>query len=178
MILFINGSFGVGKTTVGHVLRRRIAGSVLFNPEWMGSVLMRLPIKFRGSGTDDFQDIDLWRKSVVIGVKFFRFFARETVIVPMAFCRRDYFEEVIGEIRKFDNQVKIFCLKANFETILKRLENRGEKVESGKSTWTIRKAKECIESHKDECFGETINTNKLNAVEVAAEILKRLGNQS
>ena len=85
MILLINGSLGVGKTTVGRILRQRIAGSVLYNPEWAGSVLMRLPIQFKGSGTDDFQDIDLWRKSVVSGIKIFRSIARDTVIVPMAF---------------------------------------------------------------------------------------------
>ena len=174
MILFINGSFGVGKTTVGRILQRRLAGSVLYNPEWTGSVLMRLPFKFRGSGTDDFQDIDLWRKSVANGIKMFRAFARETVVVPMTFYRKDYFDKIIEEVRKFDNQVKIFCLKANIETILKRLEKRGEKIESGEDNWSIRKANECIESHKDESFGEAIITDELNAVEVADEILKRL----
>ncbi|HEX8636493.1 MAG TPA: AAA family ATPase [Pyrinomonadaceae bacterium] len=178
MILFLNGSFGVGKTTVGHILRRHIARSVLYNPECTGSVLKRLPVKFRGSGTDNFQDIDLWRKSVVKGVKIFRFFARETVIVPMAFCRKDYFDEVVGEIRKFDDQLRIFCLKANFETILRRLETRGEKIESGENNWSIRNAKECIKSHNTEYFGETIDTNEKNAIEVAAEILKRLEVQS
>ena len=108
MILFLNGSFGVGKTTVGRLLRKRLVGSVLYNPEWVGSVLMRVPFKFRGSGTDDFQDIELWRKSVVGGIKAFRFFARETLIVPMAFYRKDYFNEIVGEIRKFDNHLRIF----------------------------------------------------------------------
>lgn len=178
MILFINGSFGVGKTTVARILQKRIAGSVLFNPEWAGSVLIRLPIKFRGSGTDDFQDIDLWRKSVVKGVKIFRFFFRETVIVPMAFCRKDYFEEVVGEVCKFDNQLRIFCLTASFETTLKRLEKRGEKIELGEDNWVIRKVRECVESHKGQDFGETINTNEINAIEVAAEILRRLDVQS
>ena len=178
MILFINGSFGVGKTTVGRILQQRIAGSVLFNPEWTGSILMRLPIKLRGSGTDDFQDIDFWRKSLVRGVKIFRSFIRETVIVPMAFCRKDYFDEVVSEIRRFDNQLRIFCLKASFENILKRLKKRGEKIEYGEDNWTIRKVKECIESHKDEYFGETIDTNDINAVEVATEILKSLSDHS
>ena len=114
MILFINGSFGVGKTTVGRILKQRLAGSVLFNPEWTGSVLMRLPIKFQGSGTDDFQNIDLWRKSVVSGIKFFRNFARKTVIVPMAFYRKDYLDEVVGEVRKFDNHVQNILLKSKF----------------------------------------------------------------
>ena len=136
---------------------------------------MRLPIKFRGSGTDDFQDIDLWRKSVVSGVKIFRYFARETVIVPMAFYRKDYFDEIIGEIRKFDSQCRIFCLMGNFETVLERFKKRGEKIESGEENWSIRKAKLCIEAHKNEYFGERIHTNKINAVEVADEILNRLG---
>jgi deoxyadenosine/deoxycytidine kinase len=140
---------------------------------------MRVPFKFQGSGTDDFQDIELWRKSVVGGSKLFRFFARETLIVPMAFYRKDYFNEIVGEIRKFDNQLRIFCLTANFETILKRLEKRGEKIESSVDNWTIRKAKLCIESHaEDACFGEVINTNGKNAAAVADEILTRLGDRA
>ena len=175
MILVINGSYGVGKTTVGRILRRRITGSILFNPEWSGSVLMRLPFRLQGSGTDDFQDIDLWRRSVVKGIKTFRFFARETVIVPMAFYRKDYFEEITSEIRNIDDKFRVFCLTASFETILKRLEKRGGKIESVENDWSARKAKLCVESHKDECFGETIETNEINAVETADEILRRLG---
>lgn len=174
MILLINGSFGIGKTTVGRILRQRIAGSVLYNPEWTGSVLMRLPIKFEGSGTDDFQDIDLWRKSAVGGIKIFRHFAHDTVIVPMAFCRKDYFDEVVGGIRKFDNEVRIFCLQASIETILRRLEKRGEKIEDGEANWSVSKIKKCIEAHKNIGFGEAINTDELNAGEVADAILKRL----
>ncbi|MBX7169805.1 MAG: AAA family ATPase [Pyrinomonadaceae bacterium] len=174
MILFINGSFGVGKTTVGRILKKQIKGSVLYNPEWFGSVLMRLPINFRGSGTDDFQDLDLWRKSVVYGIKLFRFFARETVIVPMAFSRKDYFEEILREISQFDNKIRIFCLKAGFEIIVKRLQHRGEKIEESENNWTIRKARICLKAHKNDFFGESIDTTGINAGEVAAEILKRM----
>lgn len=174
MIVLLNGSFGVGKTTVGRILRRRIAGSVLYNPEWAGSLLMRLPIKFKGSGTDDFQDIDLWRRSVVGGIRIFRLVARETVIVPMAFYRRDYIEEVIGGIRKVDDHVRIFCLQANLEKITERLAMRGERTEDGNSNWSIRKARECIKAHENANFGEAVNTNQLSANEVADEILERL----
>lgn len=174
MILLVNGSFGLGKTTVGRILRKRIAGSVLYNPEWTGSVLMRLPIKFKGSGTDDFQDIDLWRKSAVGGIKIFRLLARNTVIVPMAFYRKDYLDEIVGGIRKFDREIRIFCLQASLETILKRLEKRGEKIEDEEANWSVRKMKKCIEAQKDVDFGEAVNTDRLSAEEVAGEILKRL----
>ena len=58
MILIINGAFGVGKTTVAALLHRALPGSMIYDPERVGSVLMRLPswIHLRGRGTDDFQD--------------------------------------------------------------------------------------------------------------------------
>jgi hypothetical protein len=176
MILILNGSFGVGKTTVGRLLRKRLAGSRLYNPEWAGSILMRLPpvFKLEGSGTDDFQDLALWRKSVVRGTKLFRALGGETVIVPMAFSRRDYFDEILKGMREFDASVKVFCLQAGMETIVKRLRRRGEKIDDGDDNWVIRKARECIEAHRDKHFGEPVNTEEISAAEVADEILKRL----
>ena len=170
MILIINGAFGVGKTTVGRILWRQIPASRLYNPEWAGSVLMRIPFfRFKGSGTGDFQDIDLWRKSVISGTRIFRGLSRGTVIVPMAFCRRDYFDEIVGGMREFDGEVRVFCLKAGMETIRKRLEQRG-----GETDWPIRKAQECIEAHEDRHFGEPVDTENVSAVQVADKILQRL----
>jgi deoxyadenosine/deoxycytidine kinase len=166
MIIIINGAFGVGKTTVGRLLARRIAGSRLYNPEWAGSVLMRIPFV---SVTDDFQDIGWWRKSVISGTRIFRGLARETVIVPMAFCRRDYFDEIVSGMRRFDGEVRVFCLKAGIETIRKRLEQRG-----GEMDWPLRKAEECIEAHEDPYFGEAVDTEGVSAEEVASDILGRL----
>jgi hypothetical protein len=177
MILLLNGSFGVGKTTVARILRRRLAGSRLYDPEWAGSLLMRLPAftGLRGAGTDDFQDIRLWRRSVIRGTRIFRAFARETVIVPMAFSRRDYFDEIVGGLREVDAELKIFCLKAGLPTILGRLRERGVKLAGGESDWIVRRARECVEAHRDAHFGEAVETEDLSAAEVAEEILRHLG---
>lgn len=170
MILLINGAFGVGKSTVAQILWRRIPGSRLYNPEWTGSVLMRIPFyRFRGAGTDDFQDIVLWRRSVVYGTKMVRLFSGGTVIVPMAFSRRDYLDEIVDGLRELDREVRIFCLKAGMPTIIKRLEQRG-----GETGWPISKARECVEAHEDEHFGEPVATEGVSADKVAHEILRRL----
>ena len=84
MILMINGSFGVGKTTIAKLLRGSLPGSAIYDPEWIGFFFRRLPkwIKLNGSGSDDYQDIALWRRSTVAGVRLFRLFVPGPVIVP------------------------------------------------------------------------------------------------
>jgi predicted kinase len=55
MVILINGSFGVGKTTVARLLRDALPGSVIYDPEWAGFVLRRRPRRGRRSrASDDF----------------------------------------------------------------------------------------------------------------------------
>jgi broad-specificity NMP kinase len=171
VILLLNGSFGVGKSTVARMLRSAFAGSVVYDPEWAGSVLMRLPkwMKLRGSGTDDFQDIDLWRRWAVRGTKLFGRFAAGPVIVPMTFSRRDYFDEVVSGLRQVDPAVRVFCLQASLSTIHRRLAERGSGGE-----WLMRRVTECTDAHRDEHFGEPVDTEGRSAREVADDIVRRL----
>jgi len=176
MILMINGSFGVGKTTIAKLLRRSLPGSSIYDPEWLGFVLKRLPkwINLNGSGSDDYQDIVLWRRSAVAGVRLFRLCASGPVIVPMAFSRRDYFDEVIAGIGPLDSELRVYCLKAGLATIKKRLVERGTEVEGRGTEWIRRRIIECVEAHNDPHFGEPVDTENRSALEVAEEIIKRL----
>lgn len=176
MIVMINGSFGIGKTTVAKLLRNSLPGSIIYDPEWAGSVLMRLPksIKLQGSGTDDFQDIDLWRRSAVAGARLFRLFASGPVIVPMTFSRRDYFDEVVMGLKRLDPELRVFCLKAGLATIRKRLVQRKTQIEGPGSEWIARRIIECVEAHHDLYFGEPIDTEDRSARQVAEEIIQRL----
>ena len=172
----INGSFGVGKTTVAKLLRGSLPGSAIFDPEWAGFFLRRLPrwIKLKGSGSDDYQDIALWRRSAVAGVRLFRLFVSGPVIVPMAFSRRDYFDEVITGIEPLDPELRVFCLKASLASLKKRLVDRGTNIEGPGSEWITRRIIECIEAHNDPHFGEPVDTENRSALEVAEDIIKRL----
>ena len=174
MIILINGSFGIGKSTVARLLRRRVPRSLVYNPEWAGSILMRLPkwVKLRGTGTDDFQDIDLWRMSVITGVRLFQAVTTGAVIVPMAFSRREYFDEVVAGLKSLDSDVRVFCLRADMATILERLDARGG--HGRVVAWSARKARVCVASHEDEHFGEPVDTVQTSAPDVAQAILRRL----
>jgi hypothetical protein len=177
MIILINGSFGIGKSTVARLLRRRVPRSLVYNPEWAGSILMRLPrwVKLRGAGTDDFQDIDLWRMSVISGVRLFQAVTTGAVIVPMAFSRREYFDEIVAGLKSLDPNVRVFCLRADMATILERLDARSRDGRARAVAWSARKARACVASHEDEHFGEPVNTVEASASQVAKAILQRLG---
>jgi broad-specificity NMP kinase len=176
MIVLINGSFGVGKTTVAGLLREAFAGSAVYDPEWAGLGLMRLPkwIGLRGAGTDDFQDIDLWRKSVVAGVRLFRLYASGVVFVPMAFTRRDYFDEVVAGLRRLDPALRVFCLRASLPTVERRLAGRGVRLAEARDAWVARRIVECDAAHRDPHFGEAVETEDRSAREVTTEIARRL----
>ncbi|MGL4612138.1 MAG: hypothetical protein ACRCYY_21075 [Trueperaceae bacterium] len=63
MILWINGPFGVGKTTLTTTLHHRIQNSFIFDPETIGFMLR--DTLSSENFPDDFQDVVIWRRSVV-----------------------------------------------------------------------------------------------------------------
>lgn len=176
MIVVINGSFGVGKTTVARLLRESFPGSAIYDPEWAGLALMRLPkwAGLKGAGTDDFQDIELWRALTVAGVRLFGLFASGALIVPMTFSRRAYLDEVVAGLRRHDPETRVFCLRAGLPTVRERLAGRGTKVEGPGSEWIARRIVECAEAHRDPRFGEPVDTEGRCAREVAEHIAARL----
>jgi hypothetical protein len=176
VVVIINGSFGVGKTTVANFLRKSLPGSVIYDPEWAGFVLRRIPgwIKLEGAGTDDYQNIRLWRKSVVAGTRLFRRLAEGPVIVPMAFSNHTYFDEIITGIRSFEANLKALCLRASLATVRSRLLRRGIHLEGGENSWIARRVVECAEAHRDPHFGEPIETDERPPLEITREVIERL----
>jgi hypothetical protein len=178
MVVLINGSFGVGKTTVARMLRRALRGSVLYDPEWAGIAMMRLSrwATFWRPAAEDFQDFPLWRKSAVAGVRLFRALCGGPVIVPMTFTRREYFDEVVRGIRGFDPEVRVFCLRAGLPTVKERLAGRGTPAEGPGSEWCARRIVECAEALRDPHFGEPVETEGRPARAVSEEVVERLRN--
>ena len=42
MIAWINGSFGVGKTTIAKILKEKLDNAVIYDPEVIGDFLMKI----------------------------------------------------------------------------------------------------------------------------------------
>jgi chloramphenicol 3-O-phosphotransferase len=176
MVIMVNGSFGVGKTTVARLLRQALPGSSIYDPEWFGVGLLRLGKWFRVKRwrIDDFQHIPLWRKSVAAGIQLCRRFAGDPVIVPMTFSSRDYLGEVVTDLNQRGDGPRLFCLIADLETVQQRLAERKLEPASREAVWIDRRIRECVSAHRDSYFGESIDTKNRTAREVAEDILQRL----
>jgi hypothetical protein len=174
MIILINGPFGVGKSTVARLLRGRIAASRIYDPEWAGIALMRLArMTGRGNAVTDFQDLALWRKLTVTGIRLYRLTCRGAVIVPMTFSRHSYLDEIMTGIQISDNDIRTFCLQASPAAINERLIKRGDTTGRVRE-WIDRRNMECIKSQQDPHFGEPVHTDNHSAHEVTELILERL----
>ncbi|GIH17704.1 AAA family ATPase [Rugosimonospora africana] len=97
MIVWINGAFAGGKTTLSEELHRRLPGAMPFDPEYVGYILTKW-VPSPDSG--DFQDIPLWRKLVAeFAIGMHSEYGRD-LIVPMTLVNPGYREEIFGLIGK------------------------------------------------------------------------------
>jgi len=175
VIILINGSFGIGKTTVAPLLRSEIEGSAICNPEKIGIFLWRLPrwVPIDGRDTDDFQDMKAWRQWTVRRIRSIRLF-RPAVIVPMAFSNLQYLGEVRSGLERFDRDIRPFCLIAPLAVIQERLIRRGADPDTPGGKWAFRRAAECCAAHVDPAFGEPVPAANRSPAEIAADIVGRL----
>ena len=122
MIVWINGAFGAGKTTVAHELHRRLERSFVYDPENVGDFLRKnMP---RECHTPDFQDMDLWRSFNYQILKNIHEMYGGTVIVPMTLVDPVYYREIVRRLIDEGVPVVHVILYAGRETILKRLGKR------------------------------------------------------
>ena len=98
MIIWINGSFGIGKTSTAELLKNELDKSIIYDPEEIGGFLSSM----FNHEKDDFQDYELWR---ILNSDILKYMCSvyEIVIVPMTITNKNYYDEIINQLktRKF-----------------------------------------------------------------------------
>jgi cytidylate kinase len=91
VILWLNGTFGAGKTTTS----RCIAGSSdewhLFDPEWVGYMLRA---NLEGVEFSDFQDLAAWRRLVPLVAREITLLTGDDLLVCQTVLVQHYWEEL------------------------------------------------------------------------------------
>jgi predicted kinase len=169
MFVLLNGSFGIGKSTVARELRSAIPGSAIFDPEPIGLILMPLALR----RVSDFQHLPRWRRLTVLGARAVAAY-RSTVIIPMAFSELAYLDAVRHGLSLTGRPVHHFCLTAPLEVVRQRLIGRGERADDPKSAWVHRRAAECVDAHRSHRFAVHIPTESQSSSAIAADIASRL----
>ncbi|HYC91607.1 MAG TPA: AAA family ATPase [Thermoanaerobaculia bacterium] len=162
VILFLNGAFGIGKTTVARALVARLPRAVLFDPEPLGIVLQRL------RRVDDFQDLALWRRLTILALRLTRLL-RTNVVVPMAISNAAYLAELRDGVSRFEPRVRHVCLVAPFEVVRERLRRRG--ADAGE--WELRRARECCDVHGEARFAVQVDAQREPSA-IVEEVLNRI----
>lgn len=138
----LNGSFGVGKSTVAQALVARLPAAMIFDPEMLGWSARKITegVRTEAEESDDFQDIALWRALVVASARELCHHYQRSLVVPMTLSNPAYLEQIRGGFERIGQPLFHFCLAAPLATIQQRLLARGEEV----GGWPWRKAEQCV----------------------------------
>lgn len=118
MIVWLNGAFGAGKTTTARELLDLLPGSVLYDPELLGTGLRVMLPERRTGEVDDFHELRSWRRLVADAAVALLAEVPGPLIAPVALLRQDHRDEIFGALAARRVPVCHFLLHAD-ETILR-----------------------------------------------------------
>jgi len=121
MIIWINGPFGAGKTTLAEKLKDSLANSIIFDPEHVGFLIHRFVPESRET---DFQKFPMWRRLVVSYALEFQAEFKKDLIVPMTLVDPQYLSEIFGELKKSDQKIHHFFLDLESDTLKDRIQKQ------------------------------------------------------
>ena len=124
MIIWINGAYGCGKSTVAEALERLLPSARIFDAEEVGNAV-------RNSYPDCpygyiFEDYPLWSEFCVKLLADLQDNFSETVLVPMTLLRRKSYENIILKLKSAGYDIRLVVLEATSQTIHDRILSRGE----------------------------------------------------
>ena len=119
VIIWLNGAFRAGKTTLAEELHRRLPDAVVYDPEEVGLMLWKwIP------PNGDFQHLPSWRELVVATALALRRHHADTLIVPMSLIRDAYRAEILGGLDDAGEQVLHVFLEVDAGVLRERLNAR------------------------------------------------------
>ena len=119
MIIWLNGTHGVGKTTTAKLVQQLIPGSRVFDAEKVGETLMDIHPGL--PETDNFQHWPPWRPLVVETARHILDYTGGTLIMPMTVLVEAYWREISDGFAAYDIPVRHVLLHTDTKTLRERI---------------------------------------------------------
>ncbi|HEY9324156.1 MAG TPA: AAA family ATPase [Agromyces sp.] len=120
MIVWLNGTHGVGKTTTSALVQQLIPDSRVFDAEKVGETLM--DIRPGLPETDNFQHWPPWRPLVVETARRVLDYTGGTLVMPMTVLVEPYWREISDGLAHHGIPVRHYVLHADQATLRRRIE--------------------------------------------------------
>jgi hypothetical protein len=120
VIVWINGPYGGGKTTLVEELVRRRPDAVMLDPEYVGDWLRQTV----AVPTDNVQDLRGWREIVVASVLSVHRHHAQLLWVPMTLINPTYRDEVLGGLHTAGVELLEVFLEVSAEELRRRIDSR------------------------------------------------------
>jgi len=167
LILWINGAFGCGKSSVAEAINKRINNSFIYDPEQVGYFLWHVfPDEMKRKG--NFQHIDMWRDFNHKILKHINDNYDGVIIVPMTIYIKQYYNEIVESLINGGVIVNHFILSASKQTIINRLVQRGDAADG----WQAQHIDTCLKAFETDIIGEIIDTENKSIDEITSNIIQ------
>lgn len=133
MILWINGPFGAGKTTLAREIVSRHPDVHFFDTETVGYLLR--PVLDEPRPVRDFQDWRAWRKLVVEAIAAIHEELGGTIVVPQSVYVEQYWNEIYVGLTLRDVAVRAVTLSLPTDELERRI--RADRVETSAVAWRL-----------------------------------------
>jgi hypothetical protein len=168
MLIWINGTFGVGKTQAAHELQRRLPGSIVSDPELPGLGIQRMyPPRLRV----DFQHTPWWAQLITEVLADLTAKHPGHIIVPMTLADPARHGQVMDGLRDAGCDVRQVTLLAEVDVVLRRLRSR---LDSSRS-WGAQQYPAVAPVLRASQFAPHLDTTGRSISEVADEIARIVG---
>ena len=171
MIVWINGTHGVGKTTTSRLLQPLLPDARVLDPEKVGEVLMDVRPPLPDAG--DFQHWDPWRPLVVETARRLLEYAGGTHVLPQTVLVERYWEEIAAGFAAHGVPVRHLVLHTDPDTLRSRIEHDAV---MGPSTFRLSRVESYAEAAATwlHSVAEVVDTTDRTPQAVAADIAARL----
>ncbi|WP_330255305.1 AAA family ATPase [Nocardia sp. NBC_00565] len=119
MIIWLNGTFGAGKTTTAKELTALLPGSRLFDIEEVGLMLRHV---LASEIVRDFQDWQPWRGLVVAAATQILDYVGGVLVVPQSVLVHQYWQEIRAGLETASVPLHHFVLHAERDELVRRIE--------------------------------------------------------